>query len=285
MLLTIAVTAAIGGASAAYTLAPLGNSPGTFGAANQAFVHDGSDPQLLQANTATLEAWFGAVDVIGRRYIPVPGTAENVEFRAQNPQGPYSAPMLALREGRYPTGVDEVAVTDLVAASFNLDLNKQFSLGGKEWTVVGLVENPSNLRDKFVLVDPAHADPPSTVTILVRGSFEQFNSFSWPDEGLISHEMIEASGNEQVLLASAALAIASVALILVSLVAATSFMVLAQRRQRQLGMLAAIGAAEKHLVWVMLANGTIVGGVAAIIGATLGLLGWIAIGLTYCHGG
>jgi putative ABC transport system permease protein len=275
-LLTVAVAAAIAIASAAYTLAPLGNSPDKFGTANQVFVHDGADPQLLVANIATLEAWYGAVDVIGRHYVPVPGTAELVELRAQDPQGAYSGPMLALQDGRFPTSADEIAVTDSLAESFDLTLNARFSLGGSEWTVVGLVENPSNLRDGFILVAPAYADPPSTVTILVHGSDEQFLSFPWPDEGLVSHEMHGSTvENVEVLAAGAALGVAAVAMMLVALVAAVVFIVVARRRQRQLGMLAAIGATGKHLRLVMLANGAIVGGIAAVVGAALGLLGWI----------
>jgi putative ABC transport system permease protein len=276
-LLTVAVAAAIALASAAYTLAPLGNSPDKFGTANQVFVHDSADPQLLEDNIAALEGWYGAVDMIGRRYVPVPGTAELVELRAQDPQGTYSGPMLALQDGRYPTSAGEVAVTEAVAESFDLTLHTRFSLDGSDWTVVGLVENPSDLRDEFILVPPAYADPPSTVTILVRGSDEQFLSFPWPDEGLVSHEMHGSTvENVEVLAAGAALGIAAVAMILVALVAAAVFIVVAQRRQRQMGMLAAIGAADGHLRLVMLANGAIVGGVAAVVGAALGLLGWIA---------
>jgi putative ABC transport system permease protein len=276
-LLTVAVAAAIAGASAAYTLAPLGNSPDKFGTANQAFVHDGADPKLLEANIAVLEAWYGAVDVIGRRYVPVPGTAELVELRTQDPQGPFSAPMLALRDGRYPTRAGEIAVTDSLAESFGLTLNAPFSLSGSEWTVVGLVENPGDLRDRFILVSLDHADQPSTVTILVRGSFEQFISFPWPDDGLVSHEMVESPANVQVLAAGATLGVAAVLMILVALVAAAGFVVVAQRRQRQLGMLAAIGASEKHLRLVMLSNGAVVGLVASVTGAALGLLGWLAL--------
>lgn len=277
-LLTVAVAAAIGGASAAYTLAPLGFSPDRFGAANQAFTHSGSDPAVLEAHIAVVEAWYGSVDVIGRRSIPIPGSAINLEIRAQDPQGIYSAPLLALREGRYPTDADEVAVTDEVADTFDVEINSQLTLDGSEWTVVGMVENPSNLKDEFILVPPAHARPPTKVTILVRGTFEQFSSFPWPeDEGMVSHEMIEGPANVQVLSAGAALGAAAVAMILVSLVGAAGFMVVARRRQRQLGMLAAIGATEKHLGLVMLANGTIVGAVAAAVGAMLGLLGWIAV--------
>ena len=63
---------------------------------------------------------------------------------------------------------------------------------------------------------------------------------------------------------------------LVGLIAAAGFVVVAQRRQRQLGLLAAIGATERHLRLVMVANGAIVGAVAAVVGIALGVVGWIA---------
>ena len=63
---------------------------------------------------------------------------------------------------------------------------------------------------------------------------------------------------------------------LVGLVAAAGFVVVAQRRQRQLGLLSAIGASARQLRLVMIVNGAIVGSVAAIGGAILGVVGWIA---------
>ena len=69
----------------------------------------------------------------------------------------------------------------------------------------------------------------------------------------------------------------AVALFLVSLVAAASFVVVAQRRLRQLGMLAAVGATERHLRLVMVANGAVTGAVAATLGAILGVAGWVAV--------
>ena len=68
--------------------------------------------------------------------------------------------------------------------------------------------------------------------------------------------------------------VATVGLLLVALIAAASFVVIAHRRMRQLGMLAAIGATDKQLRLVTLTNGTLVGVVAAVIGATVGFAGW-----------
>jgi putative ABC transport system permease protein len=70
---------------------------------------------------------------------------------------------------------------------------------------------------------------------------------------------------------------ASVVLLLVSLVAAAGFVVVAQRRLRQLGMFAAIGATVRHLRLAMVANGALIGAVAAAVGAGIGLIGWLLL--------
>ena len=74
-----------------------------------------------------------------------------------------------------------------------------------------------------------------------------------------------------------ALAAATVVLLLVGLVAAAGFVVVAQRRSRQLGMLAATGAADRHLRLAVLAHGAAVGLVAGVVGGVVGLLGWTAV--------
>jgi putative ABC transport system permease protein len=66
-------------------------------------------------------------------------------------------------------------------------------------------------------------------------------------------------------------------MLLASLVATAGFAVIAQRRLRQLGMLAAIGATEKHLRLVLLTNGAVVGAVGALIGTVAGLALWITV--------
>ena len=73
------------------------------------------------------------------------------------------------------------------------------------------------------------------------------------------------------------LGVAQVVLVLVALVAVAGFITVAQRRLRQLGMLGAIGATERHLRLVVVANGAVVGVVAAVLGAVMGLVAWIAV--------
>ena len=87
--------------------------------------------------------------------MPVPGSVETVDYRTQDPHGPFGAPLLDLRDGRYPAADDEVAVTDGVAETLDLDIGATFALDGVERTVVGVVENPSDLDDDFALLAPS----------------------------------------------------------------------------------------------------------------------------------
>jgi len=167
-LLTLAVAAGLFCVSAAYNVIP--SSDARFGTATQRLTLDGSDPRKLDADLAAIREWFGTVELIGHRQVAVPGSVETLELRAQDPQGTYSAPMLALLEGRWPSAAGEVALTDTVAATFQVRVGSQLHLDGRDRTVVGLVENPSDLGDEFALVPPSHADPPRSVTILARAS-------------------------------------------------------------------------------------------------------------------
>jgi putative ABC transport system permease protein len=74
--------------------------------------------------------------------------------------------------------------------------------------------------------------------------------------------------------------VTTVFLLLASLIAAAGFAVVAQRRLRQLGMLAAVGATPKHVRLVLLANGAIVGVIAAIVGTAAGLAAWLVFAPT-----
>ncbi len=274
VLLTVSVATAIGIASAAYNLAPIpGNAQ--FGTASSFFTFDKPDPATLPAKLAAAKQWFGSIDAIGHRLVSIPGSVKKLDYRSQDPHGPFGGPMLALRSGRYPTADDELAVTDGVAATFNLKIGATLALDGVQRTVVGIVENPSKLDDEFALVTPSQLASSNTVNLLVDASQERVDSFRPP--GDTSREIASrGGGNQGVFAAVGVLAIATVALLLVALVAAASFIVLAQRRLRQLGMLAAVGATERQVRLVMVAGGALTGVASAVVGAALGIAGWVA---------
>jgi putative ABC transport system permease protein len=283
MLLTVAMAAAIFSVSAAYNIVP--SSDARFGTANHRLDFDGSDPRTLDTEVSAVRAWFGTVEVIGRQPVPVPGSVETLELRTQDPHGPYGAPMLRLKEGRYPAAAGEVAVTDAVAATFQVGVGGMLALDGPARTVVGLVENPSDLDDEFALTSPSDPDPPESVTMLVLASRERATALPGGYGGRLESRPACHAGllcltpgqSERATAAAGVLGLATVVLLLVALIAAAGFVVVAQRRLRQLGMLAAIGATRRHLRLVLLANGATVGALAAVAGTALALAGWVAV--------
>ena len=273
LLLTISVAGAAFGIATTYNIA--GSSDATFGRAANFLRYDGADPAQLADRLARTEQWFGTVEEIGHRYAPVPGLFDQVDIRAQQPDGTYGAPMLALREGHYPRGAGDIALTETVAASLKGTVGQTVSLDGKTWTVTGIVENPADLSDRFALVDPAAAGPPQQVTVLVGGTHENLEAFRGTLSGLVIRQ--SRPTDERTVTAVLVLALATVGLLLVSLVAAAGYLVAAQRRLRQLGLLAAIGATGRHLRLTLLVNGLITGTFSAITGTVIGVAAWIGV--------
>jgi putative ABC transport system permease protein len=117
-LVAVTVAAAVVGISAAdNTPRP---SSAKFGSARQLIRIDGTDARALRATVSDAQRSFGTIDVIGRGFEAIPGSVKSVEYRAQSPHGHYGRPLLALRDGRYPTDMREAAVTDGVAETLRL---------------------------------------------------------------------------------------------------------------------------------------------------------------------
>ena len=153
-----------------------------------------------------------------------------------------------------------------------LEIGETLSLDGRRRTVVGIVENPADLSDEFALVSPSSAGPPDHVTVLVKGGGSRPDMA--PGQAVVNQSI---RGNDNPADELLMFSVATVFLLLASLVAAAGFAVIAQRRLRQLGMLAAIGATEKHLRLVVMTNGAVVGAIGALIGTVVGLALWLAL--------
>src|SRR5215203_4402925 len=250
-LLTVAVAVAVGSITVVYNAGPADDAD--LGPASHLLRFDGSDPRKLEAGVASARRSLGTTDVIGHRSIPVPGAVENLDFRAQDPRGAYGGALLALRQGSYPVGPGQVAVTDGVADLLRLRLGASLALDGRRRTVVGIVENPRDLSDEFALLSPSSAGTPDQVTVLVDTGAASIEAFYRRNESGESALM----GSEERENNQAQDALATFFLLLASLVAAAGFAVVAQRRLRQLGMLAAVGAMHKHLRLVLVTNGAL----------------------------
>ena len=282
-LLSVSVAAAIGSITVVYNAVPADD--GEFGSATYLLNFDGSNPRKLNAALESARMSFGTIDVIGHRSVRVPGAVETIDYRTQDPAGAYGAELLALRRGSYPAGRNQVAVTDGVAESLQLAIGSTLAIDGHRRTVVGIVENPGKLSDEFVLVADSAANA-DRVGVLVDTTAASLDSFYRSlDNGDGSHSAFagsiergsDVSGAAETL---AMFSVATVFLLLASLVAAAGFAVVAQRRLRQLGMLAAIGATPKHIRLVLMWNGALIGTIGALIGTIAGLALWIVLAPT-----
>ena len=98
---------------------------------------------------------------------------QQVDYRSQQPDGPFGGPLLDLRSGRYPAADDEAAVTDWVADTLDAGIGSTIDLDGVVRNVVGIVENPSDLNDEFVLLPSSELATSDFVTMLVDADEDQ----------------------------------------------------------------------------------------------------------------
>ena len=270
--ISIAVAAAICSVTAVFNVPA--SSAATFGTAQQLFRFSSPDSAAVADRVAAARQRLGTIEVIGHQSVPIPGTADSYDSRAQDPNGPFAASTLRLRDGRFPGAANEVAITDQVAKTFAIGINSRITIAGNKRVVVGLVENPLDLGDQFLLVPPTDGVDVKSVTILADATSDQLQSF----RDLPKQTGLEVRGtNVNKAAAAAMLAASTVLFLLVALVAAAGFAVVAQRRMRQLGMLAAVGANDRHLKMVLLVHGAMIGATSSVLGTVVGLAGWFSI--------
>jgi putative ABC transport system permease protein len=229
----------------------------------------------LPAQLTRLRGEFGTVEEIANETLPIAGSLNTFELRAQDPHGPFGQPMLELLSGHYPQRADEIDVTPTLAAQFSLHLGSRWRVAGRTWTVVGTVDNPQNLLDAFALTEPGQVGAPSQVTLLFNARRGVSPATIGPGTQSVT---LAADSNNSNVINPETMTIAALVLgmLLITLMAIGGFTVLAHRRQRSLGMLAAIGTTDRLVGMVMRADGLIVGALGAAVGTGLGLAGWFA---------
>jgi putative ABC transport system permease protein len=267
-LIVVAVGAVVLGAAVSTNNPPPANAG--FGTAQDQATFFTPDPQLA-AQIASLQHRFGRVDVIQNQAMTVPGSIETFDLRAQNPNGPFGGPMLSLLSGHYPTAANQVALTPGLASDLGLRVGDVWREGGQARQVVGIVQNPQSLLDEFALVPEGQVHAPTEVTVLFDAPGVQADSLGPNVQSVQSAAASNPLNPETIVLA-----LATIGMLLIALVAVGGFTVLAQRRMRGLGMLAALGATDRNVRLVVRTNGAVVGVVGALIGLVLGLGAWLA---------
>jgi putative ABC transport system permease protein len=250
----------------------------TFGTAAASVTLPGSDPRLA-ADIAAIQGRWSPADLIENQKIYT-GTAQSVQLRAESQHGHYNAPQLGLVSGAYPAGPGQVALTRQVASLYGAHVGGAWHAAGTTWQVTGIVQDPSNLADEFALVVPGQVAHPGQVTMLlgspaVRQAIGN-DGTTLPGIPAAATFTVPNATSGGISPATGVLVVEVAGLAFIGLVSVASFSVLAQRRLRALGMLSAIGATERNLRLVMMANGLAIGVAGALAGAVLGLAAWFA---------
>ena len=270
-LITVAVAATVVASTVATdTPAPVA---GVLGTAQDAASFSGS-PAMVNAQIKNLENRWGRVDVIENESVQIPGTLNTFDLRAQDRRGPYGGPLLSLVSGQYPATASQIAVTSGVATDFNLRIGSSWTVNGVARKVTGIVQNPESLLDEFALVTPGQVTNPDNVTVLFDAPGVSASSLSTNSMNVTTAQTV-ANTNE-INPETISIAAAVLGMLLIALVGVGGFTVLAQRRLKAIGMLAAQGATQRHIRLVVRANGAATGIVGAVAGAVLGFLAWLA---------
>jgi putative ABC transport system permease protein len=276
LLILALITVAVGATVVASTVATNTPAPiaGVLGTAQDAASLTGT-PAKINAEIKDLQSRYGRVDVIENESVPVPGTQNTFNLRAQDPHGPFGGPLLSLVSGQYPANPNQVAVTGGVASDFKLSIGSNWTVAGVTRKVVGIVQNPESLLDEFALVIPGQVTRPDNVTVLFDAPGQTADSLRSSTGLKVTTAQTVANANV-INPQTISIAAAVLGMLLIALVGIGGFTVLAQRRLRAIGMLAAQGATERHIRLVVQANGAATGLVGAVAGLILGFLAWLA---------
>ena len=275
LLILALITVAVGATVVASTVATNTPAPiaGSLGTAQDAASLSGS-PASINAQITSLQKHWGRIDVIENQSAQVPGTLNTFDLRAQDPHGPFGGPLLSLVSGQYPATSSQIAVSSGVASDFNLRIGRSWTVDGVTRKVTGIVQNPQSLLDEFALVIPGQVTNPDDVTVLFDAPGISATSLSTSTMNVTTEQTV-ANTNE-INPETISIAAAVLGMLLIALVGVGGFTVLAQRRLRAIGMLAAQGATQRHIRLVVRANGAATGVVGAVAGAVLGFLAWLA---------
>jgi putative ABC transport system permease protein len=255
-------------------------TPGTpnasiYGTSSTLVILNGNTPGLAAEVTKITRA-YGPASVVDDQSLPT-GIAGGADLRAQDPNRPYTRPLLSLDSGGYPTRAGEVAVTAGLAQLYGLRIGSSWRLpgSGAARTVTGIVEDPSNLNDEFALVAPGQLARPGQVRIFLgvsaMSSAVSNGGDVIPASANVSYPQ---TGDSPFGPADVVLVVSVLGLVFIGLVASAAFTVMAQRRQRALGMLSSLGATEGDVRFVLVMDGAIAGLLGAVVGTAIGFAGW-----------
>ncbi|SER69553.1 putative ABC transport system permease protein [Lentzea xinjiangensis] len=233
----------------------------------------------------------------GAELIPLESTGVNIRttagvgragVRMVDMTNPLTQGIVTVLEGRAATGTTEVALSrtamDRTGARIGGTITTE---DGRVFTVVGLVEEPGALENTTIVTVPG-AFPGADRIWLVTTPLNWAEVKELNKSGVVAlsravlrdppsaAERYTQLGESEELRTEVLVLIAGLAVLEVALLAGSALAVGARRRKRDLALVAAVGGAPSHVRRIVLADGVVLGAVAALGGVALGTLAAVA---------
>ncbi len=262
-LLIAGVTAAVALGVTAYNL----GDPETKYQGHAQLIADSTDPSAFGQALTDSDISFGVIQHLS---VERDGSTQAALLRTIDPDNAVVAPLIALVDGRYPTVDGEVALTDRAFAD-QIDIGSTVDIDGVSLTIVGTIENPMSLDDEFAMVTTvdgfASADETQTDFYVDADMATVERTAGNLVQGITTNE-----GPSQQVSGLIGNVVGAFGMLEVALLVSSAFAVIAKRRERQYGLLAAAGAPPKLVRSAAMASGLILGIIGALIGLVIGLL-------------
>lgn len=233
---------------------------------NGEFVATSSEPGRLEQQLDDQGVAFGTMQ---STTAAISGTTSRVELRLMDPTNPVTHPLLESTAGMWPRSDDEVAVTDRAAP--DAPIGSSLVIDGRTVTVVGFVENPTDLSDEFVLVHSFRAFPDAaevaTVEFFVAADETSVDFSGVADTGISQTDGPTARTATTIVVN----VIGAFGMLEVALLVGAGFAVIARRRRRQFGLLAAVGATPKMVRSAAGSTGLVLGLAGAVTGTLIAI--------------
>jgi putative ABC transport system permease protein len=219
----------------------------------------------------------------------------NIPARMLDYADPLAQGILRQVSGRAPATVDEVALTPAARQRLGAGVGDTVRLadGGRSFRVVGVVEEPNNLRATTIVLHPGAlpaaqlsqsrddlvwlVDTPGPVT---WAAVKELNTHGLlaVSRHVLAHPPSQAERYDEEFgdgsddQKTAVVLAGGLAMLEIVLLAGPAFAVGARRRQRDLALVAAAGGTPAHVRRIVLADGVVLGIVAAAAGVALGVV-------------
>ncbi|GLZ31618.1 hypothetical protein Lesp02_38060 [Lentzea sp. NBRC 105346] len=213
------------------------------------------------------------------------GTA-GVRARLLDYENPLARGILRQVSGRAPASDDEVALTQKAVSRTGAGIGGTIrTTGGKTYKIVGIVEEPDKTGNTTVVLRPGALTPERGGLGWLATSpltWAQVKELNQHGIGALSRQVIanpppmserypQIHDGSQIQAGVLAL-IGGLAVLEIVLLAGPALAVGARRRRRDLALVSASGGTPAHIRRIVLADGVVFGGVAAVAGVVIGVV-------------